>query len=533
MSGIEYFIVANPILAYTIVFLGMFIEGEGLIIFASIFAWQGILNWWLLALAVITGTIAGDIIWYLGGRYLRNTRLGNWLDRRYEAHTDTLDKNIREHYGRLAVLSKFMYFTTHPTIFLVGWNRFPLKKFLWITCYATTIWAITVLAVGYSFGYAIELIGFKQFVHRIELFAVIIFASIFILGKVIKTLLVKANTRRIRAEEFYGASLLQQLITDQQIADHPRTALFTDIDNTFFRAEKREASQKLSDLLAEHKTPLVAVSGASFSSILARIEKGELPYFAAVAGAVGTELWILTRNQAGVLTYVRDDFYDAQLRKRCFNRTALVIRSVQFIKEMKDRFPEANFAFQDPAAEAAYMADDSSPHQPYKISFHFFASLNSLEKVRSFANDLFPKQRLIFCEEINHNKTLPADAVIKKYCMDILPTTKANVITYLASMLELRQMLVAGDSGNDIEMLTEPEAPVVLSALVGGHTREAANRLASFCKNGTRDESGFIHLPHNERSRRIILIDDNSSRLAAESILHILEHYPLKTTWAP
>lgn len=30
MSGIEYFIVANPILAYTIVFLGMFIEGEGM-----------------------------------------------------------------------------------------------------------------------------------------------------------------------------------------------------------------------------------------------------------------------------------------------------------------------------------------------------------------------------------------------------------------------------------------------------------------------------------------------------------------------
>lgn len=195
MSGIEYFIVANPILAYTIVFLGMFIEGEGLIIFASIFAWQGILNWWLLTFTVIAGTITGDIVWYLGGRYLRNTRLGNWLDRRYEAHTDALDRNIREHYGRLAVLSKFMYFTTHPTIFLVGWNRFPLKKFLWITCYATTIWALTVLAVGYFFGYAIELIGFKQFAHRIEIFAIVLLGVVFILGRGIRALLRRSSRR--------------------------------------------------------------------------------------------------------------------------------------------------------------------------------------------------------------------------------------------------------------------------------------------------------------------------------------------------
>lgn len=196
MSGIEEFIVSYPMLAYAVIFIGMFIEGEGLIIFSSIFAWQGILNWWLLTLTILCGTIAGDIVWYLGGRYLRGTHLGNWLDRRYESHTDALDRNIREHYGRFAILSKFMYFTTHPTIFLVGWNRFPFKKFLWITCYATTIWALSVLAVGYFFGYAIELIGFKQFVHRIELFAIILFVTVYILGKIVRLFLRKSSTAK-------------------------------------------------------------------------------------------------------------------------------------------------------------------------------------------------------------------------------------------------------------------------------------------------------------------------------------------------
>ncbi len=196
MSGIEYFIIANPILAYTIIFLGMSIEGEGLIIFASIFAWQGILNWWLLAAAIVGGTIAGDVVWYAGGRFLRGTRLGNWLDRRYEKHTDALDANIREHYGRLAILSKFMYFTTHPTIFLVGWNRFPFRKFLWITCYSTAVWAFSVLAVGYFFGYAIQLIGYKRIVHRIELFAILLFLGVFIFGKAVKKTLTKCAKAR-------------------------------------------------------------------------------------------------------------------------------------------------------------------------------------------------------------------------------------------------------------------------------------------------------------------------------------------------
>lgn len=195
MSGIEYFIIANPILAYAIIFLGMFIEGEGLIIFSSIFAWQGHLNWLILAATVLIGTMAGDILWYGGGRLLRGTRLGNWLDKRYEKHTDALDTNIREHYGRLAVLSKFMYFTTHPTIFLVGWNKFPFKKFLWITLYATTIWALSVLGIGYFFGYAIELIGYKRIVRRIEIFAIILFAIVFIAGNVLKKALRKRTAR--------------------------------------------------------------------------------------------------------------------------------------------------------------------------------------------------------------------------------------------------------------------------------------------------------------------------------------------------
>ncbi len=196
LTGIEYFIIANPVLAYAIIFFGMFIEGEGIILLASIFAWQGHLRWALLGAVIIAGTIVGDMAWYGLGKVLRGTRFGIWLDRKYERPGDAIEKMITEHYGRFAVLSKFLYFTTHPTVFLVGWHDYKFKKFLWITTYATIIWAVTVLIVGYIFGYAISLIGFRKIVKRIEIFAVVLFAAVFVAERILKKILARKFTKR-------------------------------------------------------------------------------------------------------------------------------------------------------------------------------------------------------------------------------------------------------------------------------------------------------------------------------------------------
>jgi membrane protein DedA with SNARE-associated domain len=186
MNGLEHFVIAQPLIAYLIVFFGMFIEGEGIILIASIFAWQGRLSWLLLAITIISGTILGDIAWYMLGKHLKGTRLGGWLDKIYEKPGNVIEKVITEHYGKFAILSKFMYFTTHPTVFLVGWHDYKFKKFLGITAYASIIWGLAVLLIGYSFGYAISLIGFKKIMKRIEIFALIVFVALFVIERLIK-----------------------------------------------------------------------------------------------------------------------------------------------------------------------------------------------------------------------------------------------------------------------------------------------------------------------------------------------------------
>jgi len=536
ITGIEYFILANQILTYAIIFFGMFIEGEGLIIFASIFAWQGHLNWLFLALTILAGTVAGDMVWYLGGRFLRGTRFGNWLDRKYESHTDTLDTNIREHYGRFAILSKFMYFTTHPTIFLVGWNKFPFKKFLWITLYSTAIWGLGVLSIGYFFGYAISLIGYRQFVHRIEIFAVLLLGLVFLLGFGLKKVLKrkvygpktnKAGGTALAGSQFeapYQGSLLAAMIEAQQKRSRAlTTAIFVDIDNTFHKKGYEPAANTLLQRANAHEIPLIAVTGASFPAVAQRIKSGELPAFAAIANAVGTELWILASNTGDEPVYERDTFFEDMISRLGFDRRELAQKAQTLIDELAATEASWRFDFQEPVKEKAYLAGTAGAPQPYKISFHFFATSAELETITVRLKSVFTKQRVIVCEEINHNRTLPADSPVRKYCADILPVTKAEAISYFAKLFRIEQAVVAGDSGNDIEMLTQSRATgAILSILVGGHTAEAAAKLRKITSDWEHP-SEHVWCATSAGTKRTLYVEPlESGRYASESILYAI-----------
>ncbi len=191
------FLVTQPFLAYLIIFLGVTIEGEGIILLASVFAAQGHLSWFWLAVSAISGTIVGDLFWFEMGRHLKGTKLGGWLDRRYEKTGEWLNDWIVSRYHWYAVVSKFMYFTNRPTIFLAGWHNFDQKKFFKITIYATLIWAAIILGLGYLFGLTVGLIGFKKILHRITYFAIGLFVVLFLIEWGINKL-VRRKTRSFR-----------------------------------------------------------------------------------------------------------------------------------------------------------------------------------------------------------------------------------------------------------------------------------------------------------------------------------------------
>lgn len=227
----------------------------------------------------------------------------------------------------------------------------------------------------------------------------------------------------------------------QRTDTRPRFAVFTDIDNTFYRADRDTASRQLTQLLCERGILLCAVTGASFPAVRKRIVGGELPAFQALASAVGTEIYLL--ETAGEdPTYVTDPEWEAMLRERGFVRDNVATKLEQHFTALNSQHSSWQAVWQTGTSAQSgerfklslwYMAEDSTEAEAI---FH--------ELAKPFA-----AFRCVWCEDINYSGPR------KRYCFDVLAADKADAVAYLFKRLSLAAGLVAGDSGNDATMILQ------------------------------------------------------------------------------
>ena len=137
---------------------------------ASIFAIEGYLNFWLVAGVAFAGVILGDMTWYCLGRYSKETKIGNWVNKKFEKHQGWLVDNIQNHYARFVFLSKFLYYVNRITPLLAGWQKMDFKKFFKTHLIAGSAWVVTMAIVGKFFGLIIIAIGTKKVFRGIHWF---------------------------------------------------------------------------------------------------------------------------------------------------------------------------------------------------------------------------------------------------------------------------------------------------------------------------------------------------------------------------
>lgn len=319
-----------------------------------------------------------------------------------------------------------------------------------------------------------------------------------------------------RVLKIYQESVLGKMLDSQK---DDRVALFTDIDNTFARKGFEGASLELEKRSGEESVPIVAVTGNYFSVVMKRILSGELPPFQAIASSVGTEIWLLKGvSEDGTPEYVKDTVFQESLEKSGYVRNELVEVSEKVILDFEKTHPDWKFDFQSPEKELDLK---TNPDDEYRFKISFFAYLSD-EDVSAMVAELqekFPKQQVVVCEEINYNKTLSPDAKIKKFCIDILPITKAGAVRYMSKVANVDQGLVAGDSGNDIDMLLN--SGELDAVLVGGYKQEAKDALDKTVieKKGKRS---FRKVVGNDGRVKSVYIEQGD-RVAAESILRSAE----------
>ena len=162
----------NPYAAYIVIGLAMFLENlippipsEIIMPLGGFFVYKGDLNFYILIIAGLIGTVAGALPWYFLGSLLNEKKLSNFIDRNGKflgISLKDLDKSRLwfDKYGALLVFWGRLIPGIRTLISVpAGVELMPINKFLIWTSLGSLIWVIFLTSAGYFFGENYEMIG--------------------------------------------------------------------------------------------------------------------------------------------------------------------------------------------------------------------------------------------------------------------------------------------------------------------------------------------------------------------------------------
>ena len=148
----EFFREYLQVHGYWVLFLGTFLEGEAILIFAGFLAFQGYLNIYGVILCALAGSFLGDQFYFHIGR-----AKGPLLLRLFTSIARKFKKALRliERYGSfVAFISRYTYGFRILLPVILGMTRFPSRRFLWLNLVSALSWSVIFSLAGYVFGKA-------------------------------------------------------------------------------------------------------------------------------------------------------------------------------------------------------------------------------------------------------------------------------------------------------------------------------------------------------------------------------------------
>ncbi len=178
---------ANPYIAYFAISLAMFLENlippipsEIIMPLGGFFVYKGDLNFYILVIFGLIGTVIGALPWYFLGRLMNEKKLSNFIDRKGKfigISLKDLDKSRLwfDKYGVALVFWGRLIPGIRTLISVpAGVELMPLNKFLIWTSLGSLIWVIFLTSAGYLFGENYEIIG--QYIDNFKVVLKPIFA---------------------------------------------------------------------------------------------------------------------------------------------------------------------------------------------------------------------------------------------------------------------------------------------------------------------------------------------------------------------
>lgn len=131
-----------PAVAYAIVAFGTSLFGNLVAVPAVLLGLDGALGehgFYGAPAAVLAGHLFGDVVWFVLGRALSDTRPGRWIQGRLPVH-ERVTRFFAEGRVYLLALSKLLATPTVPILFLLGWYRTPPARYARLSLASTGIW---------------------------------------------------------------------------------------------------------------------------------------------------------------------------------------------------------------------------------------------------------------------------------------------------------------------------------------------------------------------------------------------------------
>ena len=195
----------NPNIAYFVICFAMFLENvippipsEVIMPLGGFLVFQGNLNFYVLVIFGLIGTVLGSLPWYYLGRFLNEKKLASFV----ESKGKFLGINVKD-------FNKSKLWFDKYGVSLVFWGRLipgirtlisvpagielmPLKKFLVWTSLGSLIWVVLLSLAGYVFGENYRLI--ETYLDNLKVFIkpILLIISIFFILKYLKNIKVKS-----------------------------------------------------------------------------------------------------------------------------------------------------------------------------------------------------------------------------------------------------------------------------------------------------------------------------------------------------
>lgn len=167
---------------YAAVAVGVFFEGETIVLVAGAMAHRDLLSLPGVVVAAFAGSLIGDQLWFhLGHRYGRGftARRPSWRKRAARAEA------LLTRYGTFFVIAfRFLYGFRTITPVVLGVTAYPAARFTFLNAIGAALWAIAFTLAGYGLGAGLKgVLGRATHVEELLLAAVAVGALMWLVAR--------------------------------------------------------------------------------------------------------------------------------------------------------------------------------------------------------------------------------------------------------------------------------------------------------------------------------------------------------------